>query len=69
MLISAWDYPSVRAGWLQRQLREGVEVVNCAFDLMDSDVAIIEAYVEAMNSRTRVLQLTTCITGTDESFP
>ncbi len=58
VLISPWDYPSVRAGWLQRQQREGIEVLNCAFDLLDSDDDIIEAYVEAMTPRTRVLQLT-----------
>nr|WIE90953.1 aminotransferase class V-fold PLP-dependent enzyme [Mesorhizobium sp. WSM4875] len=58
VLISPWDYPSVRAGWLQRQQREGIEVVNCTFDLMDSDDDIIESYVQAMTPRTRVLQLT-----------
>lgn len=58
VLISPWDYPSVRAGWLQRQRREGIEVLNCAFGLMDSDDDIIAAYVEAMTPRTRVLQLT-----------
>lgn len=58
VLISPWDYPSVRAGWLQRQQRQGVELVNCAFDLMDSDDDIIEAYLEAITPRTRVLQLT-----------
>lgn len=58
VLISTWDYPSVRAGWLQRQQREGIEVVDCSFNLMDSDDDIIETYVEAMTPRTRVLQLT-----------
>ncbi|MBP2491571.1 aminotransferase class V-fold PLP-dependent enzyme (plasmid) [Rhizobium leguminosarum] len=58
VLISNWDYPSVRAGWLQRHHREGIEVVNCAFDIMDSDEDIIDAYVEAMTPRTCVLQLT-----------
>ncbi len=58
VLISPWDYPSVRAGWLQRQKREGIEVVNCIFGLVDSDEDIIEAYLAAMTPRTRVLQLT-----------
>ncbi|MBZ9709533.1 aminotransferase class V-fold PLP-dependent enzyme [Mesorhizobium sp. ESP7-2] len=58
VLISPWDYPSVRAGWLQRQGREGIEVVNCTFGLLDSDEDVIEAYLAAMTPRTRVLQLT-----------
>ncbi|OWV84441.1 aminotransferase class V-fold PLP-dependent enzyme [Rhizobium sp. R693] len=58
VLISPWDYPSVRAGWFQRQQREGIKVVNCAFDLMDSDDDVVDAYVEAMTPHTRVLQLT-----------
>ncbi len=58
VLISAWDYPSARAGWLQRQQREGIEVINCGFGLMDSDDDIIEAYRAAITPQTRVMQLT-----------
>lgn len=58
VLISPWDYPSVCAGWFQRQQREGIAVINCAFDLMDSDEDIIDTYVAAMTPFTRVLQLT-----------
>jgi selenocysteine lyase/cysteine desulfurase len=58
VLISTWDYPSARAGWPQRQQREGIEVTNCGFDLMDSDDDIIEAYSAAITTRTRVMQLT-----------
>lgn len=58
VLISPWDYPSVRSGWLQRQQREGIRAVDCAFDLKDSDDDVVEAYVDAMTPRTRVMQLT-----------
>lgn len=54
VLVSAWDYPSVRAAWLQRQQREGIDVVSVDFDLMDSDDDIVKAYEEAITSRTRV---------------
>ncbi|WFU04637.1 aminotransferase class V-fold PLP-dependent enzyme (plasmid) [Rhizobium sp. CB3171] len=58
VIISDWDYPSVREGWFQRSQREGIEVVNCAFDLLDHDDDVVEAYVQAMTPRSRVLQLT-----------
>lgn len=58
VLISLWDYPSVRAGWFQRQQREGIEPVTCQFNLLDDDKAIIAAYSRAITPRTRVMQLT-----------
>lgn len=58
VLISAWDYPSVRAAWLQRQQREGIEVASVDFDLLASDDAVFNAYEAAITPRTRVMQLT-----------
>ncbi|RWM70894.1 aminotransferase class V-fold PLP-dependent enzyme [Mesorhizobium sp.] len=58
VLISPWDYPSARAGWLQRREREGIEPVVCQFGLLDDDAAIIEAYSRAITPRTRVMLLT-----------
>lgn len=58
VLVSAWDYPSVRAAWLQREQREGIKVVCVDFDLLDSDDAVFKAYEEAITPRTRVMQLT-----------
>ena len=60
VLVSLWDYPSVIAGWLQRQQREGIEVVTVDFDLMDDEHVIVQAYAQAITPRTRVIQLTTC---------
>lgn len=58
VLISPWDYPSARAGWLQRREREGIQPVVCQFGLLDDDEAIIEAYSRAITPRTRVMLLT-----------
>ena len=54
VLLSAWEYPSVRASWLQRQQRDGVDIGSVDFDLMDSDDEIVEAYAAAITPRTRV---------------
>ncbi|RWN03631.1 MAG: aminotransferase class V-fold PLP-dependent enzyme [Mesorhizobium sp.] len=58
VLISPWDYPSARAGWLQRREREGIEPVDCQFGLLADDEAIIEAYSRAITPRTRAMLLT-----------
>jgi selenocysteine lyase/cysteine desulfurase len=58
VVVSHWDYPSVRAAWFQRQEREGIEVVTADYDLMDSDDEIFEAYAAVLTPRTRVLQIT-----------
>jgi selenocysteine lyase/cysteine desulfurase len=58
VLISPWDYPSVRAAWLQRQYREGIKVVTVDFYVMDDDDIVVKAYEQAITSRTRVMQLT-----------
>ena len=58
VLISPWDCPSARAGWLQRREREGIEPVVCQFGLLDDDEAIIKTYSRAITPRTRVMLLT-----------
>ena len=58
VLVSAREYPSVRAAWLQRQEREGIRMVEVAFDLMDDDDTIVKAYAGAITNRTRALQVT-----------
>ena len=69
VLISAWDYPSVRAAWLQRAQREGIEVVNVDFDLMDEDDAVFAAYEARITERTRVMQLTHMFHWTGRVLP
>lgn len=58
VLISPWDYPSARAGWLQRQQREGIVPITCQFGLLDDDEVIVAAYAGAITPRTRVMLLT-----------
>jgi len=69
VLLCAWDYPSVRAAWLQRAQREGIEVVDVEFDLMDDDDAIFAAYEARITGRTRVMQLTHMFHWTGRVLP
>lgn len=69
VLVCPWDYPSVRAAWLQRQQREGIEVVCVEFDLLDSDEAVFDAYQAAITPRTRVIQLTHMLHWNGRALP
>lgn len=69
VLASLWDYPSVIAGWLQRQQCEGIEVVTVDFDLMEDENVIVEAYAQAITPRIRVIQLTHMLHRTGRVLP
>ena len=69
VLVSAWDYPSVRAAWHQRAQREGIEVVEVEFDLMDTDDDVMRAYERAIRSHVRAMQLTHMFHWTGRVLP
>jgi selenocysteine lyase/cysteine desulfurase len=69
VLVSAWDYPSVRAAWQQRAQREGIEVVEVEFDLMDADDDVVRAYECAITPRVRAMQLTHMFHWTGRVLP
>lgn len=58
VLMSDWDYDSMRQAWEQRARREGVVICKVVFDLMDPDDAIVEAYRRSITPRTKVMHLT-----------
>ncbi len=58
VLLSDWDYASMRKAWDQRREREGIAITPVKFELMDSDDAIVEAYSKAITPRTKAMQLT-----------
>ena len=53
ILLSDWDYASMRKAWEQRSVRDGIVVAPVSFDLMDSDDAIVDAYVRALTPRVK----------------
>lgn len=69
VLLSPWDYDSMRQAWLQRGRRHGVVVREVNFDALASDDAIVEAYRRAINKRTRVMHLTHMLHSTGRVLP
>jgi selenocysteine lyase/cysteine desulfurase len=69
VLISAWDYPSACAGWIERQRRDRIEVGQVDFAVLDSDDAIVAAYADAILPTTRVIHLTHMLHWTGRVMP
>lgn len=69
VLLSPWDYDSMRQAWLQRGRRHGLIVREVNFDALASDDTIIETYRRAISKRTRVMHLTHMLHSTGRVLP
>lgn len=69
VILSDWDYESMRHSWRARARRHGISLRRVQFDLMGPDHAIIDAYQRAMTPRTKVLHLTHMIHYTGRVLP
>jgi selenocysteine lyase/cysteine desulfurase len=69
VLLSDWDYASMRASWLQRRDREGIEINPVSFDMSDSDDAVVEAYARAITPRTKAMLITHMLHWTGRVLP
>jgi selenocysteine lyase/cysteine desulfurase len=58
VVISDWDYQSLRHAWQQRATREGIVLRSVDFPVNADDDTIIAAYRGAITARTKVLYLT-----------
>lgn len=69
VLLSDWDYDSMRHAWHQRARREGVVTKWVEFDLLGSDDEIVDAYRRTITRRTKVMQLTHMLHYTGRVMP
>lgn len=69
VIVGEWDYPSMRAAWHQRRVREGIEIITVRFDPMASDEEVIASYLGAFADRVRVLHLTHMLHWTGRILP
>jgi selenocysteine lyase/cysteine desulfurase len=70
VVISNFDYPNMRQAWDQRSLRDKIQlrIVNHQFPSDDAD-ALVNAYVEQFNSKTKVVLITHIINWTGQVLP
>ena len=70
VVLSDYEYPSVKNAWLQRAKRDGIKLKWIKLDLPSEDTpALIEQYKQQVSSNTKVLQLTHLINWNGQLMP
>lgn len=69
IIVSDWDYDSMRQAWEQRARRDGVRLIQVTFSPLATDEEVIEIYSRAFTTRTRVLHLTHMLHYTGRVLP
>lgn len=70
IVMTKQDYPNMIHAWKQRELREGIKINWINVDLpFDNDDAIINGYINATTSKTKVWHITHLITWSGQIFP
>jgi len=70
IVMTKQDYPNMIHAWKQRELREGVKINWINVDLpFDTDDAIVNQYINATTSKTKIWHITHLITWSGQIFP
>lgn len=69
VLVSRWDYYSMRYAWQQREARDKIKLRWVEFDLPETHENIIAKYAANISPRTRVIHLTHLIHYTGQIMP
>jgi selenocysteine lyase/cysteine desulfurase len=69
VVLSDWDYESMRNAWKLRAQRHGVVLKTVSFDALASDDEIIGRYRSAITARTKVLHMTHMVHYTGRVLP
>lgn len=69
VVISEWDYDSIRHAWEQRAQRHGLVLRRVDFAPLDSDDRIVDTYRAACSTRTKVMHFTHMLHYTGRVLP
>jgi selenocysteine lyase/cysteine desulfurase len=70
VVLTRQDYPNMINAWRQREKRDGVKLVWIDLPLpVDDEARIVDLYVKAFTSRTRVVHVTHLINWTGQILP
>jgi len=70
VILCKYDYPNMLNAWKQREKRDGIKLVWVDLQLpSDSDEALMNPYLEAISSRTKVMHLTHMINWSGQLLP
>ncbi len=70
IVLTRYDYPNMRNAWEQRSKRDGVKLNYIPITLPDdSDEKIVEAFVNAVNSKTKLVHITHMVNYNGQILP
>ncbi len=70
VVLAKQDYPNMINAWKQREKRDGIKLVWLNLNLPEeSDDAIVQQYVKAFTSRTKIVHVTHLINWTGQFLP
>ncbi len=70
VVLTKQDYPNMINAWKQREKREGIKLVWLNLNLPEeNDDAIVQQYVKAFTSRTKIVHVTHLINWTGQFLP
>jgi selenocysteine lyase/cysteine desulfurase len=70
IIMTKQDYPNMIQAWKQREMREGIKIKWLSFQLpIENDDAIVKAFVDATNTKTKVWHITHMINWTGQILP
>ncbi len=70
IVMTRQDYPNMIHAWKQRELREGVKINWVNINLpVENDETVINSYINATTSKTRIWHITHLVTWTGQIFP
>ncbi len=70
IVMTKQDYPNMIHAWKQRELREGVKINWINLNLpIDNDETVVNSYINATTSKTKIWHITHLVTWTGQIFP
>lgn len=70
VVLTKQDYPNMINAWKQREKRDGIKLVWLNLELpIENDDAIVQQYVNAFTSRTKIVHVTHLINWTGQILP
>jgi len=70
IIMTRQDYPNMIHAWKQKELRDGIKIQWLSFNLpIENDDAIVNAFIGATNSKTKIWHITHMINWTGQIMP
>lgn len=70
IVMTKQDYPNMIQAWKQKEMRDGIKIKWLSFNLpMENEDAIVQEFINATTSKTKIWHITHMINWTGQIFP